>query len=210
MLSLIIDTLFYLSAVSYLFPALLIFLKRRKLLSPLSLCILTNVLGALLSYFFTFEYQNSYPVYHFSILLTSFFLVQFLKPFDQNFSSVYSICSSLIFLSFLLDLYLNGLWNNNFLTTISSNVILTVLALRNLYLLLNKEDNLTLESLESNFYIFISILVVNSASFFFSVLENQIRVSENELFLMTIPMLFVINILFNIILSIGLWKSSKV
>lgn len=204
------DWLYYFSAISYIFPALVALIKGRKLFSPLSLFIFISLFASILSFYFTFEYQNSYPVYHFSILLTSFFLVQFLKPFDKNFSSVYSICSSLIFLFFLLDLNLNGLWNNNFFTTISSNVILTVLAIRNLYLLLNKEDNLTLESLESNFYIFISILVVNSASFFFSVLENQIRVSENELFLMTIPMLFIINILFNIILSIGLWKSSKV
>jgi hypothetical protein len=207
----LIDNLYYLGSISYALPCLVLILKRRRIDSPLHIYVFINAIGSLVAYFFHHFCSNSFPVYHFSVFLSAICLLSYFYSKDSKFFNFYLLGFITLCVTFFVDLFNpQGIWGNNFFTTVFSNVILTLFSLRSLYLLLSDEKQQLSELIEYKFYTSVAVLIINSSSFFFSILENQIRNSESKLFFYSIPFLLIFNILFNILLSIGLWKQAKV
>lgn len=210
MLDFINDFLYYFGLLTFLIPVIIFLFKRRRILSPLGFYILINAFSAGLSYAFLVVFSNSYPVFHLSVFLSSVSLVWYYKNGDFKYSISYLVVILFFAILFISDVFVfKGLWQNNFVTTIFSNVCLTLLSLRHLYILLSESNIRDVFLLEEKFFIAISILIFNSSSFFFSLLENEIRSDENEFFLITFPLFAVFTILHNVLISIGLWKQAK-
>lgn len=210
MIFIINDILYYLGVLTFVIPVSLIFVKRRILISPLFAYVSLNFISVILAFLFNLHYSNSYPIFHLSVLLTTIVLILYFKKEDSNCPILYQLVLVLIIFSSYIDIFeLNGLWSNNFISTLLSNFSLTIMSLRNLYVIFNNDLLTNLLHLESRFYIAISIFVFNSSSFFFSIFENQIRSVENDLFLITFPLFSVFTILHNILLTLGLWKLQK-
>jgi len=211
MISEINDISYFLASLSYLFPFIVILMKRRFINSPLFFYILFNILSVYLSYVFIIYFSNSFPIFHFSVFLSSTVLIYYFKRSDIKYHFLYNLLFVFLIVSFMIDIFLfNGIWGNNFYTTIYSNICLTILSLRQLFVILGEEDNRSLFYFEWSFYIAISILILNSSSFFFSIFEDRIRSLENNLFLYTFPVFMCFIFIHNIFLSIGLWKKQKV
>lgn len=206
-----VDILFYVASTSYVLPMIFIFFRRRSTYSPLFYYIVLNVISTIVSLYFNIRFGNAYPVFHFSIFLTSLLLIRFYQNNDPKYQKVYLLFMLILFLIFSSEmLFLDGIWQNNFYSTIYVNVLMTFLSFRGLFILFNSNENNEIKILESKFYIYIAILIFNSSSFFFSILENQIRSAETYLFYITIPLFLILIIVHNILLSIGLWKQAKV
>ena len=195
--------------ISYLSP-FIVLLKRREFRSPLFLYSLINLLAVILSLLFLIYFSNSFPVFHFAIFLSTSVLFFYFYRLDKEFPVFYGLSFLVLLLSFVIEIiFVKGLWQNNILTTLVSNFSLTIISLRQLYIILKEEVIREISHLESIFYISISILVFNSSSFFFSILETQIRSEINELFLFTFPLFMFFTVLFNVLFSVGLWKRSN-
>lgn len=207
----LLDILFYVASTSYLLPLIFFSYKGRNLFSPLLFYISLNLLSTITSYFFSLYFYNTYPVFHFAVFLTTISLIRYYLSNDQRYRIVYQIGLFIQAILFLYEVFLlYGLWQNNFYSTVFSNVIMTLFSLRGLFVLFKSDNIVEIRFLESKFYIFTSILIFNSSSFFFSLLENQIRSAETSLFYVTVPLFLVLILIHNILLSIGLWKQAKV
>jgi hypothetical protein len=205
------DISYFLASISYLFPLVIFLLKRRIMNSPLFFYVKINILSVILSYIFLIYYSNSFPIFHFSVFLSTAVLIYYFKIKELIYQSVYNLLFVFLSVSFIIDIFLfNGIWGNNFYTTIYSNLCLTLLSLRQLFVILDEEDKRSLFTFEWSFYITVSILILNSSSFFFSIFEDRIRSLENNLFLYTFPIYMSFIFIHNFFLSIGLWKKQKV
>lgn len=206
------DISYFIASVSYFFPVVTLIIKRQIGNLPLFFYVLINLLSVLLSYIFLIYLSNSFPIFHLSVFLSTAMLIFYLKVGDPKYQWVYKLMFIYLCGFFIMDIFLlKGIWENNFYTTVFSNICLALLSLRQLFILLNEDENGNLFSFESSFYIAISILILNSSTFFFSVLESRIRAIENEIFMLyTFPLFMFFIIIHNCILSIGLWKKQKV
>ncbi len=205
------DISYILASISYLLPLVIFLLKRRIINSPLFYYVQMNIISVLLSYVFLICFSNSFPIFHFSVYLTTAVLIYYFKVRDLFYHRAYNLTFVFLTVSFIMDIFFfNGIWGNNFCTTIYSNTFLSLLSLPQLYYILHEEQKTSLFSFESSFYIAISILILNSSSFFFSIFEDRIRALENNLFLFTFPIFMFFILIHNIFLSIGLWKNQKV
>ncbi|MEN9303876.1 MAG: hypothetical protein RL264_2305 [Bacteroidota bacterium] len=210
MLSNVINILYYSGLVFYFLPVLMIFSKRRLNISPLFYFTSINLISVFISYYFTLRFSNSYPVFHLSVPINSVFMLRYFQLLEQNSRISFKLGYFSIALVFLIDLIYSGIWYNNIVTTLFTNVLFTFLSCKSLLFLLKSNNDFELVTFESKFYILISILILNSSSFFFSILETEIRNDTGDFFSFSISFLLVINILFNIFISIGLWKQNKV
>jgi hypothetical protein len=212
MLIKITNLFYFIASISYFLPLFVVMGKRRIPNSPLFLYIIINILSVSASYFFLIYFSNSFPIFHFSVLASTAVLFYYFKTRDLYYQSTYNFMIVLLITLFMFDLFLlDGICENNFYTTVFSNTCLTFFSLRQLFFLLNDDKNESLFFFESNFYIAISILILNSSSFFFSILESKIRALENKLFLFyTLPFFFVFILIHNVLLSVGLWKKLKI
>lgn len=201
--------IYYLGSVTFIAPLILVFLKRRIFFSPLTFYIFISFLSVIFSYIFSVYFSNAYPVFHFTILLNCTSLLWYFKSQDISYGKVYIALIILLVLFSISDLNSNGLWKNNFQTSIFSNVCLTMVSLRYLYLVLNDNSVDDIFHFESRFYIAFSIFILNATSFFFSILENQIRSELSEVFLVTFPLYMLFNMLHNLFITLGIWKQTS-
>jgi hypothetical protein len=171
--------------------------------------IILNILTVTISYIFTLKYQNSYPVFHFSVPASSILIIRYFQVLNNKRNNLIYFSYLLIVIAFIFDLALNGVWQNNFITTLTSNILFTIFSYRRLVLILKRNFEINMISIEAEFYILFALLILNATSFFFSILETEIRDDKGDFFGFSISFLLLINILFNIFLSIGIWKQNK-
>lgn len=198
--------MYYFGSITFIAPLLLVFIKRRKLISPLAVYVLINFISVIFSHIFSVYFSNAYPVFHFTILLNCTALLLYFARQDRSLKKIYYVLFVLLVLFSISDLISFGLWRNNLQTSIFSNVCLTIASLRNLYLILNDNSVWDIWLFESKFYVAISIFILNASSFFFSILENQIRSELSAVFLITFPLYMLFNLFHNLFISIGIWK----
>ncbi len=198
--------IYYIGLLTFLFPFVGLIIKRQLIELPLLLYSILNLLSVSLSYLFLVLYNNSFPIFHISILLNSYTLIWYFSKQDLRFQLFYKSLFLILIILFFYDILISGIWNNNFLTSLFSNVFLSLIALRNLQITLDYDLFEYKNRLETKFYISLAIFIINSTSFYFSILENQIRSELDELFLITFPLFMLFNIIHNFLIGLAFWK----
>lgn len=208
---------YWISFSSYLIPIfLLAFLKskfktERDLLSVLFVYLTLSVLTEIINLVFIDLFKNNNPVIHFYTVLGFVNLVYFYKLLlkDKYFDNMYKpIIILFCFLSLFYSFFIKGIMNIN----VISNLIFTILMVFScsfyFYKIYTemKVSNLFQDGL---FWINSAFLIYFSSTFYVSLFEDVIKSVDLNLFYYTWPIQLVSTIIFNVILSRGIWLMRK-
>ncbi len=211
-----LDFIYYLfsygGTITYFLPVLIFCTVKKTLIkenSALFAWVFFNLFFTLLGYIPQIIYKNSYPVFHVSIpILTLLTINYFWRKGISNLITI--ILASIVLLLFVYEsIYLNKWFQNNLLSTVFSNVCISLLSLHHLYTIFtyeNEQDN----QFKSLFFISSGLFISNTSSFFFSLNEDKIR-SEDYLVLFqyVFPVFMFIYILQNVLISWGISITQK-
>lgn len=182
--------------------------QRRPLVkSPLVFYLISNVLLIILANFFQYYFQNCYPVFHISTLISGSLILLILKDMSGHNKILITIFQFvLLFLCISDTFFISSIWLNNSLSNICMNIMVAITS----YLVILEQVKITTlkddTKFESNFYISMSFFILNTSVFFFSIIEYKIRSEASSLFYVSYFALLFIQLIHLIILSFGIWK----
>jgi hypothetical protein len=208
---------YWISFSSYLIPIfLLAFLKskfktERDLLSVLFVYLTLSVLTEIINLVFIDLFKNNNPVIHFYTLFAFLILTYFYKlllkdkVFDKMFKpTVFLFCVC----SIIYSIYIKGLMNVNVISYLTFAIFMIFNSAYYFYKVYTemKVSNLFQDGL---FWINSAFLIYFSSTFYVSLFEDVIKSVDLNLFYYTWPIQLVSTIIFNIILSKGIWLMRK-
>jgi hypothetical protein len=211
-----LDFIYYLfsygSIISFFIPVLVFCTVRKTLIkenSALFTLVFFNLFFTFLAILSQVIYTNSYPAFHVSIpILTLLTINYFWRKGISTFIAL--ILASIVLLLFVYEsIYLNKWFENNMLITVFSNMCISMLSLYHLYTIFTYENEKN-NQFKSLFFISSGLFILNTSGFFFSLNEDQIR-SEDYLVLnqYVFPVFWFLNILQNVLISVGIWTTQK-
>lgn len=191
--------------LSYVVPLIVIWRKkiRGKIISLLSLFLLTSLIFSLTGRIFAIEKGSAVPIYHVAIFIRYIFFLLILNDI-RNKPRLFWICLSLASCLFYFEsIYQNGWWVNNELMTNFSNVSLTAIAIPYLYMITNQINT---EFSKFKFYLISSILVYNGSFLILSLFETCIAQKQSFADFFLIVYYNFIEIVLNLGITYSLWK----
>jgi hypothetical protein len=209
MIYLIIEIFVILAIASNFFTLILALMLRNRLKNsfrPIYIFVLVNSALVLLEILFNFIYQNTNPIHHFSTFIISFIILYyfFFLNVHRRLVRFFFIMSCLIFI--YETFYLMRIMETNFLMSISSNIIISIISFLHLFEL-HKND---CSDFKFKYHIAVSFFVFNTSCFFVSLFESQIREEMNYLLAIVYPIYSGLIIFQNIMLSRGIWTLKKI
>lgn len=201
----------YLAIISYSIPIFFNFKIQKGLIHmnlPFFVLILTNFIFVVLELIFSYGIQNCYPIYHVSVFVATILtFIYFIKSgLSPKISIIFLFLTVGIF--FYETVYLNRIFDNNYILTVFSNVSISLISLLNLFqLFAYTHDNLV--NFKFHFYINTAFFVFNSSAFYVSLFESHIKAEDGFLLYITYPIFSVFIVLQNLLLTAGLWQLKK-
>ena len=192
-----------LALLSCFLPVIILLQKGRGTIIqilPLSLFCFSNLIFVLLALLFALKLNNCYPVYHFSVFFCLVLILWYY--YGLNFiKKVIKIALSIGFIIFIYEtIYLQEFFENNFILTIYSNAIISIISFFHLFFIIIYKDKVS-KDLSFQINIDIAFAFFYSSSFFVSLYENRIRENGDLLFYIIFSIFSVLVILENLILS---------
>ncbi len=199
-------------AISFL--PLFIYLKWQKgcnfFFTPLFLYVSINFILILTSNFFEIFYKNTFPIFHISTISLGALMILILRSFSSKNKAYCNLGLFLLITIYLIDFFIfGGFWENNYISNIAMNIIVSAMSVMVIFDLINLEDDVIPNQLEGKFYIAISFFVYNSTTFFFSLIEHKIRTEISSLFYVSYLSYLFLELVHYALLSFGIWKSAQ-
>lgn len=208
---------YWISFSSYLIPIfLLAFLKskfktERELLSVLFVYVSLSVLTEIINLIFIDLFNNNNPVIHIYTVLGFVNLVYFYKLLlkDKYYDNFYKpIILLFSFLSLFYSFFIKGIMNINVISNLIFTIFMVFSSSLYFYKIYTemKVSNLFQDGL---FWVNSAFLIYFSSTFYVSLFEDIIKSVDLNLFYYTWPIQLVSTIIFNVILSRGIWLMRK-
>jgi hypothetical protein len=208
---------YWISLLSYFVPLIiqLRILKRnnaeRKILSALFLYILLSIVTEIVNMIVSRIIHNNNPIVHIYTIL-AFLILAFLYKDMLNMKMInkyfYWFVLPYCCLSFYYSFFVVGLLNVNVLTYLILSITLIFISS---YYFYRVYIEMTIHNLFNNalFWINSAFLFYFSSTFYLSLFEEIIQTIDSNLFYYTWPIQLVATIIFNVILSKGIWLMRK-
>lgn len=169
-----------------------------------------NAVIVFIEQFYLFgKIENFNPIYNIQTILDFYILYLLMKSIiDEIKSSLnlfFKITSFLFIILFVLDtFFIRDLSSNNYFETIIAKFLIIILSFYTSYLIELKENY------NKGRKIFVhTILIYSFTTFSISLFEEYYRSKENDQLFVTWIVLFLLTILYNLGLTISLWKLKR-
>jgi hypothetical protein len=200
----------YIAVFSFALPLLMVFLRPWlwKYCWPIFLLIVFKFLSVGLELVFARVFKNCYPIFHISVFIETFLiLLYFIHSGFYRKISLFFLATAVI-LFYIETFYLEQLFNNNFMMTLFSNVVISLISFLNLYTLFSSKK-LDKSYFQFHFFINTGFFIFYVSSFYVSLFESYIRESIS-LFIIIYPIFWIFLITENILLTKGIWHLQKI
>lgn len=207
-------TLLYLSVFSPTIPLITVLINRKNLKKSILIAILflplLSLTSDLLSWWFVKRVEFQFAILHvYTFLAGSTLFYYFYHLFEIR--RYFVLISQLIFTSFciLSTLFWGGLYQTNTVPNITLNIFVITFSLAYFVKAINelKFDKITHDI---HFWLNFALLLLYGTTLFFSLFETYLRQGNPDINQYTWPILYIANIMFNAILTIGIWKTRRI
>jgi hypothetical protein len=200
----------YITLCSHALPLLVIILRPWlwKYCWPIFLLIVFKFLLVGLEFVFASVFKNTYPIFHVSVFIETFLiLLYFIHSGFYRKISLFFLATAVILFS-IETFYLEQLFNNNFMMTLFSNVVISLISFLNLFTLFSSKY-LDKSYFQFHFFINTGFFIFYVSSFYVSLFESHIRESI-PLLLIVYPIFWMFLFIENILLTKGIWHLQKI
>ncbi len=198
---------YYLSSLSSSLPVVFFILFRRKILFDtyqlkLLVFVVYKLITDILGLIFETYFPSAYPVFHFTVLCDFIFYSEIFAEVSQLKNKYLRLIQlGILLIAIFEGLIIGTIWENNWITTISSYSVISIM-----YFLLLANTNSSMSKSKLGFTI--TVFVYFSIMMVYFVFEEIIR-KDFSVFIFLEPFILTLYVLFNLSLSYIICTSPK-
>lgn len=202
----------YAAILSYILPLFAALKHRIGLVNfnrPIFALVISNFLFVLVEIWFSFWIKNANPVQHTSVFITTIIIFSYFHSLKFHRKSLIFLFSLACFIFVYETFFAGNIMENNTLMAVFSNLVISLLSFIHLFELFKYDDKNLLE-FKFLFYVSTAFFIFNSSSFYVNLFEMQIRAEIGCLFAIIYPILSILLVVQNIILTKAIWTLKRI